>query len=142
MKSQVPALLHFPDPFEVRYILARAAYESIVSSVRSAAIGRNPAGSSLLELVENDNRLEVFQQGLIFPCLTLSFNPTTAEITYKTAARNLGFTPELGVIIPGYAGNVLLVDKHGVAHRSTTHDLVMVLLAPATADTHGLQRAA
>jgi hypothetical protein len=142
MRAQAPTFLQFSNQREIRYMMARSAFEKVVAAVHGAAVQHNASGTRLFELVDSTNRLEIFQQGLIFAFLTISFDEGTAEITYRMSRRMAAKAGEQGTIVPGYAGKILLLDKNGVAHRVSTKELVRSLLSFALEPTEPVMRAA
>ena len=109
---------------------AQAAFTNLTAAIQEA-IAKHNAGGGLLELQIHRDRLEVYQQGLIFPSLRVALDPQGLEMTYYRPARSSKESPVRGSIVPGHNEHLLVIDGSGKAHRIGSKDLARLLLRPA-----------
>ncbi len=120
-----------PPQQAIQRARARAAFTNLSSAIHEAVRKHNDGGGALLELQVHDDRLEVYQQGLIFPSLRVAMDALGVEMTYYRPARSPKETTAQGSIVPGHDEKVLVIDEAGVAHRIGCPDLARFLLRAA-----------
>lgn len=110
---------------------AQAAFVGLAEAIERAVEQHNSGGGVRLEMQSRGDRLDVYQQGLIFPSLQLALDPTGLEMTYYLPARSPNGSPVRGSIVPAHEEHLLVIDESGVAHRIGCSDLARFLLRPA-----------